>query len=233
MNGDANLAAIASLIADRNRAQVLLALLGGEPQTGFGLAEAAGISRSLASAHLKKLVAGGLVKSEARGRLRLYSIASQPVADAIEGLILLSPPSEVRSLRGATRSTQLRLARLCYDHLAGVLGVAVTDALVSRRMLRRSDGGFEISHRGRTAFDDFGIDIPALERRRRPLLRPCMDWSEGREHLAGSLGAALGSELLRRDWIRGREASRIVRLTPAGETGLADWLGVDIGEGGR
>src|SRR5690242_2674681 len=119
MDPDADLASVAALMADKHRAQMLLTLLGGTPMSGSALAEAAGISRSLASAHLKKLVAGGLVRAQPSGRQQLYSIASEPVADALEVLILLAPATKVRSLGDANRARSLRWARMCYDHLAG------------------------------------------------------------------------------------------------------------------
>jgi DNA-binding transcriptional ArsR family regulator len=230
MDPDAKLHTIASLIADRNRAQLLLAMLGGEPLSGSALADAAGISRSLASAHLTKLVAGGLVKAEPNGRQRLYAIGSPMVADALEALILLSPPSEVRSLRQATRSKSLRWARMCYDHLAGIVGVTVTDALLDQELIRDRKGTFTLGPAGRAGFEDFGIDIASLEPRRRPLLLPCMDWSERRHHLAGSLGAALATEMTRRRWLHSQEASRIVTVSAAGQQGLRDWLGIDLAE---
>ena len=121
MDPDADLASVAALMADKHRAQMLLTLLGGTPMSGSALAEAAGISRSLASAHLKKLVAGGLVRAQPSGRQQLYSIASEPVADALEVLILLAPATKVRSLGDASRARSLRWARMCYDHLGGVV----------------------------------------------------------------------------------------------------------------
>jgi DNA-binding transcriptional ArsR family regulator len=228
MDPDADLAAVASLIADRHRAQMLLTLLGGTPQSGSALAEAAGISRSLASAHLKKLVAGGLVRAQASGRQQLYSIASAPVADALEILILLAPATKVRSLTDATRARSLRWARMCYDHLAGTVGVSVTAALVTRGLLREEDGAYRMGEEGAAEFGRFGIEMDRLERRTRPLLRPCMDWSERRYHLAGSLGAALTAALVARRWVVTREASRIVTVTKAGQGGLRDWLGIDL-----
>jgi len=228
MDPDADLATVASLIADRHRAQMLLALLGGTPQSGSALAEAAGISRSLASAHLKKLVAGGLVRAQASGRQQLYSIASAPVADALEILVLLAPATKVRSLTDATRARSLRWARMCYDHLAGAVGVSVAEALVARGLLLQEDGMYRMEAAGAAEFGRFGVDVDRLEHRTRPLLRPCMDWSERRYHLAGSLGAALTSALVERRWIATREASRIVTVTKAGQAGLRDWLGIDV-----
>jgi DNA-binding transcriptional ArsR family regulator len=225
---DADLASVAGLIADRHRAQMLLTLLGGRPQSGSALAEAAGISRSLASAHLKKLVEGRLVRVEPSGRQRLYSIASEPVAEALEILILLAPPSKVRSLTDASRSKSLRWARMCYDHLAGAVGVSLTGALIARGLVLERDGSYLLGPGGAEEFGSIGVDVGGLERRTRPLLRPCLDWSERRYHLAGSLGAALTASLIERRWITTREASRIVTVTEAGQAGLKEWLGVDL-----
>jgi DNA-binding transcriptional ArsR family regulator len=228
MDPDADLASVAALMADRNRAQMLLTLLGGVPQSGSALAEAAGISRSLASAHLKKLVAGGLVRAKPNGRQQLYSIASEPVADALEILILLAPASKVSSLRDATRARSLRWARMCYDHLAGAVGVSVTEALLDRGLLGEQDGAYLLGPQGAAEFGRFGIEVDRLDRQTRPLLRPCRDWSERRFHLAGSLGAALTRTMLERRWIATREASRIVTVTEAGLAGLLDWPGADL-----
>jgi DNA-binding transcriptional ArsR family regulator len=230
MEADAELAAVASLIADRNRAQLLICLLSGRPQSGSALAESAGISRSLASAHLKKLVNGGLVRAERNGRQQLYSLTAHPVAEALETLMQVAQPAPVRSLTGSTRMRNLRLARMCYDHLAGVVGVALTEALVTRGAVSPVDGSFVVGADGAGVFGELGIDVDALRRQRRPLLRPCMDWTERRHHLAGGLGAAVTGEFARRDWIRPRERSRIVTITPAGADGLRDWAGVDLEE---
>src|SRR6516165_11040586 len=136
MDPDADLASVAALMADRHRAQMLLTLLGGTPQSGSALAEAAGISRALASAHLKKLVAGGLVRAKPSGRQQLYSIAGQPVADALGILTLFAKPLPARSLGDSARMRSLRWARMCYDHIAGVVGVAVTEELQARDAIR-------------------------------------------------------------------------------------------------
>ena len=227
MNADADLASVAALIADPHRAAILLTLLGGTPQSGSGLAEAVGISRSLASAHLKKLVAGHLVRAERSGRQQMYSIASDPVAEALELLILLAPRKQVRSLSDATRSRSLRWARMCYDHLAGMVGVAVTDALVGHDLIADHEGGYALGLRS-AELVDLGINVDTLERRTWLLVRPCLDWTEHRYHLGGSLGTALANEMMRRRWIITREASRIVTVTQDGEAGLRSWLGIDL-----
>src|ERR1700730_6420855 len=184
MDPDADLAAVASLIADRHRAQMLLALLGGTPQSGSALAEAADISRSLASAHLKKLVAGGLVRAQPSGRQQLYSIASEPVADALEILILIAPASKVGSLTDGTRARRRRWARMWYDHLAGAVGVCVTEALVARGLLKE-DGTYRMGAGGAAEFGRFGIDVDRLEHPTPAPLRPCLGWRGRRLYLGG------------------------------------------------
>ncbi|MGD0557987.1 MAG: transcriptional regulator [Streptosporangiaceae bacterium] len=228
MDPDSDLASVAALIADRNRSQMLLVLLGGTPQSGSALAEAAGISRALASAHLKKLVAGRLVAVRPNGRQQMYSIASEPVADALEILGLLAAQTPARSLRESTRAQSLRWARMCYDHLAGTVGVAIIEALIARELVEPRDGLYLLGPAGAAGFAEFGVDATKLARHDRPLLRPCMDWSERRYHLAGSIGAALTAELKSRRWIAGREASRAVTVTPAGRDGLRSWLHIDL-----
>jgi DNA-binding transcriptional ArsR family regulator len=228
MDPDSDLASVAALIADRHRAQMLLVLLGGTPQSGSALAEAAAISRALASAHLKKLVAGRLVTVRRSGRQQMYSIASEPVADALEILGLLALQTPPRSLRESSRAQSLRWARMCYDHLAGTVGVAVIEALIARELVVPRDGLYLLGSAGAAGFAEFGVDTTRLASRDRPLLRPCMDWSERRYHLAGSIGAALTAELKSRQWIIGREASRAVTVTPAGRDGLRSWLEIDL-----
>jgi DNA-binding transcriptional ArsR family regulator len=228
MDPDCDLASVAALIADRNRAQMLLVLLGGTEQSGSALAEAAGISRPLASTHLKKLVAGDLVTVRPDGRQQMYSIASESVADALEILSLLAPSRPPRSLGEFARADSLRWARMCYDHLGGVVGVAITEALIARGLVSPRDGGYLLGPAGESGFAELGIEVGALAPGGRPLLRPCMDWSQRRHHLAGAIGSALAREMTSRRWIAGREASRVVTVTPAGHDGLREWLGVDL-----
>jgi DNA-binding transcriptional ArsR family regulator len=229
MEPDADLAAIGRLIGDPNRARILQVLMGGAPQSGSALAATAGISRSLASAHLKQLTGGGLVRAERRGRQQLYSLASGQVAEALETLQLLAPARPVQSLRGSTRMRNLRWARMCYDHLAGVTGVAVTEGLAARDAIGERDGAWVLGPGGAHVFAEVGIDVAGVPCRTRPLLRPCMDWTERRHHLAGGLGAALSAEFARRGWVRRQEGSRIVTVTPGGYAGLDAWLGTDLG----
>jgi DNA-binding transcriptional ArsR family regulator len=225
VNGDADLASIGSLLADRTRATIVTTLLNGGLTASSALAERAGVSRPLASTHLRKLAEGGLVVAEPRGRQRLYRLRSQAVAEALEALLQLTPAAEAEH-QVADEHEALRHGRLCYDHLAGRVGVGLVRSLCDGGMLEldRSER-FSVTASGSSAFQALGIDVELLATTPRPLTRACIDWSERSHHLAGSLGSALASELLRRDWIRTREASRVVDLTAAGRTELAARFG--------
>jgi DNA-binding transcriptional ArsR family regulator len=227
MAGDADLATIGSLMSDRTRATILLTLLNGGMTSASALAQRAAVSRPLASAHLRKLFEGGLIVVEPRGRHRFYRLSSQRVADALESLILLSPASAVNSLRGSKESIGLQRGRLCYDHLAGRLGVALTHQMMEAGLLRKSGGDYEVTEAGTGVFHGLGIDIESLRVQERPLSRACLDWSEKDHHLAGSLGAALTNELFRLGWLEGREASRVVLVTAVGEQGLQQAFGLE------
>lgn len=227
MAGDADLAAVGALLSDRTRATILLTLLNGGLTTASALAARADVSRPLASAHLRKLTEGGLIVVEPHGRHRFYRLNGQRVADALESLILLSPATAVTSLRGSKESIGLQRGRLCYDHLAGRLGVALTHQMMENGLLEKNDGDYEVTAAGATAFEGLGIDLATLRAQERPLSRACLDWSEKDHHLAGSLGAALTNELFRLGWLEGREASRIVMVSEVGRQGLWNAFGLE------
>jgi DNA-binding transcriptional ArsR family regulator len=223
---DPDIAAVAALVADRSRAAILVALLEGTELAAGDLARRAGVSASTASSHLARLEEGRLVACEVRGRMRCYRLASPGVVRLLEVLAELAPAAPVWTESAAASARALRLARTCYDHLAGWLGCAITGALVSSGVLRPRRDQFLVSPHGRGRLADLGIDVAALERGRRPLARACLDWSERRPHLAGALGAALARELLARGWLARVRASRAVRLTARGRAELPARLGV-------
>ena len=231
-----DLATIGMLLGDRVRAAMLETLLDGEESSAASLAEASGASASLASAHLRRLLDGGFVRVRTDGRRRMYRLASPQVAEFLEAGLLLTPPSgPVTSLRQATRRDQLRRARLCYDHLAGVLGVAVTDRLVELGALSAAADGLVLTTVGDGYLAGLGVGVDSLRASRRPLGRVCSDWTERRPHLAGGAGAAVASALLERRWVLRRPGNRGLDLTSDGATGLHDWIGlrVDALEGWR
>jgi hypothetical protein len=168
------------------------------------------------------------VDVEPRGRQRNYRIASPEVAHAIEALSAIARPAPARSLREATNGEALRRARTCYDHLAGVLGVAVAEALERDRVVVRNGDGYEVTTKGTGRLGELGIDVDALAAGRRPLTRMCLDWSERRPHLAGALGAAIATRCFELGWIERTGSSRAVAVTATGAAALRDELGVAL-----
>lgn len=220
---DPDLARLARVMGDPSRAAMLCALLGGEPLAAGELAKCAAIAPSTASGHLGVLTEAGLVSCRRAGRQRRYALANAAVASAIEALIRIAPLSS----DGGTASAQLRHARSCYDHLAGRLGVMVTEAMCERGLVTGRDA-FEITGSGEAWLEGLNVDVGTLRRGRRPLALRCLDWSERRDHLAGAAGAALLAVLFERRWIARRPGTRAVRLTLRGREGLYRVLGLEI-----
>ena len=222
MLADAALAPVASLLADRARAAMLLALADGQVMPACELALQAGVKAPTASAHLARLVVGGLLTVERRGRHALYRLASPQVAHALEALSALAPPRPAGSFREGQHGKALRIARTCYDHLAGQVGVALTAGLLGRGSLRERAGAYVLTAAGERALDRLGVDVSATRRTRRAFARPCLDWSERRHHLAGALGAAVLDRLLASGWLRRRRSTRALEVTARGWRGLRD-----------
>lgn len=214
---DVDLAAVARLIGDPARAAMLHALMDGRALTAGELARVAGLSAPATTNHLRQLVDGGLITILASGRHRYARLAGPEVAAAIEALALISPPAPVRSLRLSSAARALRPARLCYDHLAGELGVRIHDALVAGGCLDVVGDGLQLSETGRQWLAGAGVDVAAACRSRRPALRTCLDWTERRFHLAGSVAAALTAAFLDQGWLeRRRPGERGLTVTPPG-----------------
>jgi DNA-binding transcriptional ArsR family regulator len=224
MHDTPSLADIAGLIADPSRAAMLLTLMDGRALTSSELALAAGVGLPTASAHLSRLGDAGLVSGERQGRHRYFRLAGPQVAEAIEALQALSAPSDPSPVRTGPRDAALRQARVCYDHLAGVQGVALLEGLRRRRFVE-GDDELHPTDQGREVFAGLGIDVAALSKARRPLCRACLDWSERRAHLGGALGAAILSHMLEAGWAR-RGEGRVLEITPAGASALTERFGV-------
>jgi len=211
-----DIASVASMIGDRVRAQMLQALMTGRAHTATELAATAGITKSTASSHLGKLLDARLVSVTAQGRHRYFRLADGGVADLLERLTTVTESrATVRAF--GPRDPLMRKARVCYDHIAGELGVLAHDSLARRRLMQVGDDGAELSDAGASFFESLGIDIAALTTKRRPLCRVCLDWSERRYHLGGSVGAALLSCCLERGWAHRAQSSRALVFTADGE----------------
>ncbi|WP_430255878.1 ArsR/SmtB family transcription factor [Neorhizobium sp. DAR64872/K0K18] len=216
------IAEVASLIGDVARANMLSALMGGQALTAGELARHAGVTAQTTSGHLGKLAKAHLIAVEKQGRHRYYRLASPEVAHVIHALMAVAADGPKRHHPVGPKDEALRLARTCYDHMAGRLAIALADSLTGNGYLLLGDGAGLITDEGRRFFCDFGIDLDQLTRSKRPLCRTCLDWSERRPHLAGQLGGALLSRALAVGWIGRREETRALRITRAGEIGFAE-----------
>jgi DNA-binding transcriptional ArsR family regulator len=222
--GELDTAGVAALYADRSRVAMIDLLLDGRTHTVGGLARAAGIRPSTAVEHVARLEHGGVVVTRRQGRERLVQLSGPSAAAVYEALARLAREGEVASLRAWTRREELRAAGTCYDHLAGRLGVAVAGAALTAGALRQD---FSLGPAAGAFFGRLGVELDALPRGRRPLLRVCTDWTERREHLAGVLGAAVCAAFLEAAWVARRPSSRALAITPLGATRLRR-LGVAV-----
>jgi DNA-binding transcriptional ArsR family regulator len=223
----ANLVEVAALVGDTARATMLSALMGGQWLTATELAYCANVSRSTASGHLSKLVAARLLTVTRKRRFSYYRIASPLVATMLESMkvvaaIEVPPRHQPRSANDDT----LRFARSCYDHLAGQVGVAVTDALVAMGHIVLTDEGGEVTASGGRFLAAFGADLSP--RTRRIFCQPCLDWSERRYHLKGLVGARILDRLLELGWLESVSGSRALQLTSSGRAGLSEIFQIEI-----
>jgi DNA-binding transcriptional ArsR family regulator len=210
-----NIAPVAALAGDPARANMLSALMGGKALTASELANEAGVTAQTASAHLAKLESGGLIAAIKQGRHRYFRLADADVAEMLEKMIGVAARAGHNRTRYGPSDPAMRKARVCYDHLAGEMGVRMFEALVRKRHLALREGSLAITRTGTNFLVDLGIDIP--DTARRALCRGCLDWSMRRQHLAGALGAALLDRVYELKWALRDKGSRAVLFTPQGE----------------
>lgn len=228
MPPDSDIAAVAALLADPSRAAMMVALLDGRALAAGELARIAAVSAQTASAHLSKLLAGGLVRLTAQGRHRYYAIANGEIAHAIETLSVIAPPAKIRSLRQSLQMQQLSSARTCYDHLAGRLAVGIADSLVERGDCERLESGFAIATSGIAFLATLGIDAASLCKGTPPIAKSCIDWTERRQHLGGPVGKALLHAMIDRQWLERSAQPRLLRVTQAGRRSLRRHFNLDV-----
>jgi DNA-binding transcriptional ArsR family regulator len=241
MTGDADLSAIGALLAEPARALILLALNDGRELPASMLAAEAGIAASTASEHLRRLTEGGLITVTTRGRFRYYRLAGPQVGDLIEAAARLAPTRPIASLREGTKANALRRARSCYDHIGGLLGVAIADVFLRDGYLTGHDGSVDrermtgtrpaggvldptayvLTDDGLGALERLGVELP-----RNRAVRCCVDWTEQRHHLAGPVGRALLRRFEDNDWVRPSRQHRALILTEDGRAELIARLGI-------
>src|ERR1700723_4316367 len=228
MKAGPDIAMVASLVGDPARANMLTALLSGRALTASELSHEAGITPQTASSHLSKLETGGLIEQEKQGRHRYYRLADPDVGGVLEGLEGLAARAGHMRVRTGPKDPALRRARICYDHLAGDLGVQMLDSMKQQRLVRQTKQAIELTAEGeRFLAKTLQISAESLAHPRRPKCKACLDWSERRHHLAGTLGAALMTRFTELKWAA-RDAtpgSRVVHLTRNGENRFAALFG--------
>jgi DNA-binding transcriptional ArsR family regulator len=215
-----DIASIAALIGDRARSTILMGLMTGRALTATELGRAAGVSKPTTSSHLSKLVSAGLVAVEDVGRHRYFRLANHDVGTVIENLVGLAHRLGSVHVDSGPADPAMRRARVCYDHLAGELGVLVHDSLRQLGCVRGDGKELSLTEKGARFVEDFGVDIAQMESRRRPLCLACLDWSVRRPHLAGALGAALLDRFFALRWAARQKGTRAVMFSAVGERAL-------------
>jgi DNA-binding transcriptional ArsR family regulator len=222
-----SIAEVASLIGDPARANMLGALMSGRALTAGELANEAGITAQTASGHLGKLREAGLLIVEAQGRHRYFRLSGSDVAQVLEGLMGIAARTGNLRTRTGPRDPDMRRSRVCYDHMAGEWAVRLFEGFIATGRLAPADGAVSLTLAGRAFFVAEGVDVAALEQSRRPLCRSCLDWSERRPHLGGSLGKAVLDLALQRGWARRAPTGRTLAITPPGHLAFQAWLRED------
>lgn len=219
---------IASLIGDKSRAIMLWNLLDGRAYTATELATCANISLQSASNHLSKLLQINIVVVAKQGRHRYYKFSSPEVAKVIESMAsLLSLQKDYKKVK-QPKATAFTYARTCYNHLAGEVGVKITEALISQNIIIPFDEVYTVSSKGEQWFEEQGIDVKKIKLQKRSFAHQCLDWSERKHHVAGALGDAFLEMMLQKDWFRKHKNSRELTLTSKGKQQLKELLKIDL-----
>jgi DNA-binding transcriptional ArsR family regulator len=207
----------AGLIGDATRAAIMWTLLDGRAFTATELSVAVNTSPQNMSMHLGKLLEADLLAVEKQGRHKYYRFSNKEVAYVVEAMANLIPKLENSPKKKTENYPPVKYCRTCYDHLAGKIGVALTDSLLEQKIIVEKNNNFEISPEGEKWFSDFGINLEEAQKQKRIFLKPCLDWSERRYHIAGSVGTLLLNKMLEQDWIRRTKDSRAIVITGKGE----------------
>lgn len=211
-----DIARIAALVGDPARANMLQALMTGHALTASELAQEAGVTVQTASSHLAKLEAGGLIGQRKQGRHRYFELSGYDVAEVLEALTGLAARTGHLRVRTGPKEPALRRARVCYDHLAGEMGVAMLDSLTGRGIVAGDNDALDLTPAGEAFVQAFGIALDGLRGGRRPLCKACLDWSARRNHLAGALGAAFLDRFYALGWAKREAESRVVAFSKKG-----------------
>lgn len=217
---ESNLSQVARLVSDPTRAAMVTTLLDGRYHPATELASAGGIKPQTASFHLVKMLESQMIIVERHGRHRYYRLASPKIAEVLESFLSIAPPVKINSFRQSGENNALREARTCYDHIAGKLGIQLIESMLNNKILVEGEKEFEVTPLGHGFFRDFGIDMDDVRSKRRAFARKCLDWSERKHHLAGSLGNAVFERFMELNWIDRMPKTRAIRVTEEGSKGI-------------
>jgi DNA-binding transcriptional ArsR family regulator len=228
MSNAPQIAEVAALVGDPARANMLCALLGGRALTATELSYAAGVTPQTTSGHLGKLSGARLVVLMKQGRHRYYRLAGPQVARMLESIMNVAVDSAPRFQPKSRLDDEMRHARTCYDHFAGVLGVAIADAMTAREFVVLGDEAGEVTPSGMEFLSKLGVDLSSARSKRRVFCRPCLDWTERRSHIGGAVGAAFAQRCFDLKWIERIRDTRALAITAAGRRGLKESLLLSI-----
>ena len=223
-----DIARIGALLGDPARINMLSALMGGQALTAGELAREANVTPQTASSHLARLADAAMIRPRRQGRCVYYALAGHEVAELIEAMDALALAAGLRRTRPGPKDAQMRRARVCYDHLAGELGVAMLDGLTATGAIEDRGGALSLTVAGAAFVEHFGVAPAALQQGRRPVCRACLDWSERRSHLAGGLGKGLLDRIFALGWARRVPGGRTVAFTPAGLAAFEQTFGIEV-----
>lgn len=228
MTGTPQISQLAEILADKSRSNILMVMMDGEFHTVNELARAAGIKSHTASYHLAKLTELQWIAMEKHGRFHYYQISNKELAQMLESWLQISPLKPSRSLNQSIENQMLYLGRICYDHLAGKIGVQITDWLLEKNYIVKSEADWSLSTEGEIFFESNGVNIELLKKEKRCYCRMCLDWSERKHHVAGSVGKALMNIFFNNQWVERTGDSRAIKLTAKGKEQLSKKWDIDF-----
>ncbi|NPC93009.1 helix-turn-helix transcriptional regulator [Bacillus sp. WMMC1349] len=223
-----NVSEVALFIRSKSRAQILTYLLDGKAYPTSELAHVAKIKPKTATYHLSKMKEEGILSIEKHGKHSYYRLSNSEISQILESLLVITPQEKIMPFRQPSQSSEFGCARTCYDHLAGKLGVAITNSLLDKGYLIKNEMHFHITKTGQSFFTKFGINVNEIKQKKRIFAKACLDWTEREHHLAGSLGNALLEKLLQLNWIQRVSRSRAIKVTPNGKKELEQIFSIDI-----
>ena len=221
------LAYVAGLIADPTRSKIILSLFSGKALTAGELSKASNLTPQTVSAHLKKLEEGKIITRLKQGRHHYFTLSGNQIVELVEKLLGFSASAQEQVIKTGPQNEAMRTSRVCYDHLAGYVGVKLFDKMLEYNFINHKDGAVVLTAKGEDFFNQFGLNVMVLKKAKRPTCLTCLDWSERRFHLSGGLGAALLDKFLNDHWVYRKVNSRVIIFNPEGKRKMYEIFGIN------